>query len=317
MILVINSGMVKSKIKPIKLKMKPTKPQINECLWGWFLIAPTIIGLLVLNIIPIFQNLYLSFFKNGAFGRGNIFIGLDNYKTMLSDVQVWHALVNTLKYTIIVVPLTIVLSMVIAVLLNGKLRGKSLYRTIYFIPMMAAPAAVTMVWKWLYNNQFGLLNVFLKKIGLGRIDWISDPKVAIYSIAIIGIWSAIGYNMVLLLAGLQEIPKDYYEAANIDGANIFAQFFNITLPLISPTLFFVMVTSIIQSMQVFDVIYMMIDVTNPAYNKTVSLVYLFYNNSFKYSNKGYGSAIVMLLLVIIMIITVVQMKVQKKWVNYM
>ncbi|WP_416233812.1 carbohydrate ABC transporter permease [Clostridium estertheticum] len=297
--------------------MKPTKPQINECLWGWFLIAPTIIGLLVLNIIPIFQNLYLSFFKNGAFGRGNIFIGLDNYKTMLSDVQVWHALVNTLKYTIIVVPLTIVLSMVIAVLLNGKLRGKSLYRTIYFIPMMAAPAAVTMVWKWLYNNQFGLLNVFLKKIGLGRIDWISDPKVAIYSIAIIGIWSAIGYNMVLLLAGLQEIPKDYYEAANIDGANIFAQFFNITLPLISPTLFFVMVTSIIQSMQVFDVIYMMIDVTNPAYNKTVSLVYLFYNNSFKYSNKGYGSAIVMLLLVIIMIITVVQMKVQKKWVNYM
>ncbi|MBX4262463.1 sugar ABC transporter permease [Clostridium estertheticum] len=309
--------MVKSKIKPIKLKMKPTKPQINECLWGWFLIAPTIIGLLVLNIIPIFQNLYLSFFKNGAFGRGNIFIGLDNYKTMLSDVQVWHALVNTLKYTIIVVPLTIVLSMVIAVLLNGKLRGKSLYRTIYFIPMMAAPAAVTMVWKWLYNNQFGLLNVFLKKIGLGRIDWISDPKVAIYSIAIIGVWSAIGYNMVLLLAGLQEIPKDYYEAANIDGANIFAQFFNITLPLISPTLFFVMVTSIIQSMQVFDVIYMMIDVTNPAYNKTVSLVYLFYNNSFKYSNKGYGSAIVMLLLVIIMIITVVQMKVQKKWVNYM
>ncbi|MBX4267137.1 sugar ABC transporter permease [Clostridium estertheticum] len=309
--------MVKSKIKPIKLKMKPTKPQINECLWGWFLVAPTIIGLLVLNIIPIFQNLYLSFFKNGAFGRGNIFIGLDNYKTMLSDVQVWYALVNTLKYTIIVVPLTIVLSMVIAVLLNGKLRGKSLYRTIYFIPMMAAPAAITMVWKWLYNNQFGLLNVFLKKIGLERIDWISDPKVAIYSIAIIGIWSAIGYNMVLLLAGLQEIPKDYYEAANIDGANIFAQFFNITLPLISPTLFFVMVTSIIQSMQVFDVIYMMIDVTNPAYNKTVSLVYLFYNNSFKYSNKGYGSAIVMLLLVIIMIITVVQMKVQKKWVNYM
>lgn len=317
MILVINSGMVKSKIKPIKLKMKPTKPQINEWFWGWFLIAPTIIGLLVLNIIPIFQNLYLSFFKSGAFGRGNIFIGLDNYKTMLSDVQVWYALVNTLKYTIIVVPLTIVLSMVIAVLLNGKLRGKSLYRTIYFIPMMAAPAAVTMVWKWLYNNQFGLLNVFFKKMGLGGVDWISDPKVAIYSVAIIGIWSAIGYNMVLLLAGLQEIPKDYYEAANIDGANIFAQFFKITLPLISPTLFFVMVTSIIQSMQVFDVIYMMIDVTNPAYNKTVSLVYLFYNNSFKYSNKGYGSAIVMLLLVIIMIITVVQMKVQKKWVNYM
>ena len=306
----VNSDVAKGKIKP-------TKREVNEWFWAWFLIAPTIIGLIVLNIIPIFQTLYLSFFKSGDFGRGNIFIGLNNYKQMLTDVQVWYALGNTLKYTIIVVPLTIIFSMIIAVLLNSNLKGKSLYRTIYFIPMMAAPAAVTMVWKWLYNNQFGLLNVFLKKIGIGAVGWINDPKVALISIAIIGIWSTIGYNMVLLLAGLQEIPRDYYEASNIDGANAVVQFFNITLPLVSPTLFFVMVTSIIQSMQVFDVIYMMIDVTNPAYNKTVSLVYLFYNNSFKYSNKGYGSAIVMLLLIIIMIITVIQMKVQKKWVNYM
>ena len=306
----VNSDVAKGKIKP-------TKREVNEWFWAWFLIAPTIIGLIVLNIIPIFQTLYLSFFKSGDFGRENIFIGLNNYKQMLTDVQVWYALGNTLKYTIIVVPLTIIFSMIIAVLLNSNLKGKSLYRTIYFIPMMAAPAAVTMVWKWLYNNQFGLLNVFLKKIGIGAVGWINDPKVALISIAIIGIWSTIGYNMVLLLAGLQEIPRDYYEASNIDGANAVVQFFNITLPLVSPTLFFVMVTSIIQSMQVFDVIYMMIDVTNPAYNKTVSLVYLFYNNSFKYSNKGYGSAIVMLLLVIIMIITVIQMKVQKKWVNYM
>jgi len=307
---VVNSDVAKGKIKP-------TKREVNEWFWAWFLIAPTIIGLIVLNIIPIFQTLYLSFFKSGDFGRGNIFIGLNNYKQMLTDVQVWYALGNTLKYTIIVVPLTIIFSMIVAVLLNSNLKGKSLYRTIYFIPMMAAPAAVTMVWKWLYNNQFGLLNVFLKKIGIGAVGWINDPKVALISIAIIGIWSTIGYNMVLLLAGLQEIPRDYYEASNIDGANAVVQFFNITLPLVSPTLFFVMVTSIIQSMQVFDVIYMMIDVTNPAYNKTVSLVYLFYNNSFKYSNKGYGSAIVMLLLIIIMIITVIQMKVQKKWVNYM
>ena len=136
------------------------------------------------------------------------------------------------------------------------------------------------------------------------------------SIAIIGIWSIVGYNMVLLLAGLQEIPRDYYEASEIDGAGKVKQFFTVTLPLVTPTLFFVMVTTIIQSMQVFDVIYMMIDITNPAYEKTVSLVYLFYNNSFKYSDKGYGSAIVMLLLSIIMIITVIQIKVQKKWVNY-
>ncbi len=310
MIIVVN-------LQVTKVKIKPTKRRVNEWFWAWALVAPTIIGLLVLNIIPIFQTLYMSFFKSGDFGIGNIFVGLGNYKQMLYDVQVWDALANTLKYTIIVVPVTIVFSMIISVLLNGNLKGKSIYRTIYFIPMMAAPAAVTMMWKWLYNNQFGLLNVFIKKIGLGPVDWINNPNIALISVAIIGIWSTVGYNMVLLLAGLQEIPKDYYEASLIDGASPLAQFFKITLPLISPTLFFVIVTSVIQSMQVFDVIYMMIDVTNPAYNKTVSLVYLFYNNSFKYSNKGYGSAIVMLLLVIIMIITVIQMKVQKKWVNYM
>ena len=281
------------------------------------MIAPTMIGLIVLNIIPIFQTLYLSFFKSGAFGKGNIFVGLDNYVTMFHDPQVWYAVRNTLVYTCIVVPVTTVIALLLAVALNGKMKGKGIYRTIYFVPMVAAPAAVTMVWKWLYNNQYGLINHFLNSIGLDSVNWIDDPKVAMISIAIIGIWSNIGYSMVLLLAGLQEIPRDYYEASNIDGASPVKQFFSITVPLVSPTLFFVLVTSIITAMQMFDVVYMMLDVTSPSYDSTVTLVYLFYNNSFKYSNKGYGSAIVMLLLVIIMIITVIQQKLQKKWVNYM
>lgn len=308
-------GVVKS--TDTNIVIRRSKREVNEWCWGWFLIAPTVIGLLILNIIPIFQTFYMSFFKSGDFGRGNIFVGLDNYRKMLNDPQVWGALGNTIKYTVIVVPLAIIISMLVAVLLNGNIKGKSLYRTIYFIPVVATPAAITMVWKWLYNNQFGLLNVMLGKLGISHVDWINSPKIALISVAIIGIWSTVGYNMVLLLAGLQEIPRDYYEASTIDGASPVVQFFRITLPLLSPTLFFVMVTAIIQAMQVFDVIYMMLDVTSPAYDSTVSLVYLFYNNSFKYSNKGYGSAIVMLLLVIIMIITAIQMKVQKKWVNYM
>ncbi len=293
------------------------KKVFNEWCWGWGMILPTILGLMILNIIPIFETLYLSFFKSGAFGKGNVFVGIDNYKRLLLDRQVWCAVRNTLGYTLIVVPITIIIAMILAVCLNEKIKGKQVYRTIYFIPMVAAPAAITMVWKWLYNNQFGLINYVLTKLGLGRINWIDDPKVAMISIAIIGIWSAVGYSMVLLLAGLQEIPRDYYEASEIDGASRVKQFLTITLPLVSPTLFFVLVTSIITAMQVFDVIYMMIDVTSPSYESTVSLVYLFYNNSFKYSDKGYGSAIVMLLLGIIMIITIIQMKVQKKWVNYM
>lgn len=299
-----------------KLSNKVSKNTWNEWIWAWFLIAPTTIGLIVLNIIPIFQTAYLSFFKSGDFGRNHIFVGLDNYVRMFQDPQVWQAVVNTLVYTLLVVPVSIAFAMLIAVLLNRPIRGRSLYRTIYFIPMIAAPAAVTMVWRWLYNSNYGLINYLLSLLGIPPVNWTTDPKIAIVSIAIIGIWSFVGYNMVLLLAGLQEIPRDFYEASEIDGAGKVKQFFTVTLPLVTPTLFFVMVTTIIQSMQVFDVIYMMIDITNPAYEKTVSLVYLFYNNSFKYSDKGYGSAIVMLLLAIIMIITVIQIKVQKKWVNY-
>lgn len=289
----------------------------NEWLWGWGMVLPTILGLIVLNIIPIFQTFYLSFFKSGAFGKGNTFVGLENYKKMLQDTQVWYAVRNTLGYTCLVVPAATVIALFLAVALNGNIKGKGAYRTIYFIPMVAAPAAVTMVWKWLYNDKFGLLNHVLNRLGVGGVSWIDNPRIALLSVAVIGIWSSIGYSMVLLLAGLQEIPSDYYEASDIDGAGSVCQFFNITLPLISPTLFFVLVTSIITAMQVFDVIYMMVGVSSPSYDSTVSLVYLFYNNSFKYSDKGYGSAIVMLLLAIIMIITVIQTRLQRKWVNYM
>ena len=292
------------------------KGSLNEALWGWAMVAPTIIGLVVLNIIPIFQTLKMSFHKSGDFGRNDIFVGLANYQRMLGDAQVWQATWNTFKYTLLVVPTTVVLAILLAVLLNSKIKGKHVYRTIFFLPMVAAPAAVTMVWKWLYNTDFGLINFVLGKMGIGPVNWIEDPKIAMYSIALIGIWSTVGYSMILILAGLQEIPKDYYEAAKIDGASPVKQFFQITLPLVSPTLFFVVVTSIIQSMQVFDVIYMMEDIRSPACDKTVSLVYLFYNNSFKYTDKGYGSTIVILLLVIILLITALQMKAQKKWVHY-
>lgn len=288
----------------------------KEMFWGWIFIAPTLIGLLVLNIIPIFQTIYESFFQTGAFGRGNTFVGFKNYIEMFSDNQVWKSLLNTIIYTLIEVPFSIIIALVLAVLLNRKMRGRSLYRTIYFLPMVAAPAAVAMVWRWLYNSEFGLLNHMLSVLHLPAVNWVSNPKIALISVAVVGIWSVIGYNMVLFLAGLQEIPKDFYEAASIDGASFVRQFFHITVPLISPTMFFVTVTRVIGAMQVFDVIYMMIDKTNPALPSTRSLVYLFYQYSFVEGNRGYGSAVVVLLLIIIMIITIIQNKVQEKWVTY-
>ncbi len=291
---------------------KGTSRERNEFMWGWLFILPTMFGLIILNIIPIFQTIWQSFFKTGDFGKGNIFIGAENYIRLFGDTEVWQSVLNTFKYAIVEVPFSIAISLVLAVLLNRKMKGVSTYRTIFFLPMVAAPAAVAMVWRWLFNTEFGLLN----HIFGGSVQWISDPKIAVFSIAVIGIWSIIGYNMVLFLAGLQEIPRDYYEAADIDGANGIEQFFNITVPLLSPTIFFVSITRIIGGLQVFDLIFMVMDKNNPALYKTQSIVYLFYQNSFVENNKGYGSTIVVLLIAIIMVITVFQMIAQKKWVYY-
>lgn len=291
---------------------KGTSQERNEFIWGWIFILPTMIGLIVLNIYPIFKTIYESFFKTGDFGRDNQFIGAANYVKMFGDPEIWQALINTFKYAIVEVPFSIIISLVLAVLLNRKMKGRAVYRTIFFLPMVAAPAAIAMVWRWLFNAEFGLLNHIFGT----KTNWVSNPSIAIFSIAIIGIWSIIGYNMVLFISGLQEIPGDYYEAASIDGATGIKQFWHITCPLLSPTIFFVMITRVIGGLQVFDLIYMVIDKNNPALYKTQSLVYLFYQNSFVENNKGYGSTIVVLLLAIIMVITVIQMWGQKKWVHY-
>lgn len=293
-------------------RTKMTSRQKNEFLWGWMFIFPTMLGLIVLNIYPIIKTIYESFFKTGAFGKGNIFIGVDNYEKLVNTPDMWQSLINTFKYAIVEVPFSLAIALVLAVLLNRKMKGRSAYRTIFFLPMVAAPAAIAMVWRWLFNSEFGLLNNVLGT----KVNWISDPKLAVFSIAVIGVWSIIGYNMVLFLSGLQEIPKDYYEASNIDGASGIYQFFHITIPLLSPTIFFVTVTRIIGALQVFDLIFMVMDKNNPALNKTQSLVYLFYKYSFIENNKGLGSAVVVVLLIIIMVITVAQMQAQKKWVYY-
>ncbi len=296
-------------------KKKISKRKRSECIWGYIMIFPTLFGLVILNIKPLIDTFLLSFKQVGIFGTGS-FVGFSNYIKLFHDTEVIQATFNTFKYTIMVVPITIIFSLVIAVMLNSKIKGKTIYRTIYFIPMIATPAAIAMVWRWLYNSQYGIINYLLSLMGINGPNWLSSPNLALASIAIVGIWSGIGYNMVLLLAGLQEIPKDYYEAASIDGAGPITKFFRITLPLVSPTMFFVIVTSIIGSLQVFDTIFMMIDKASNVLDNTQSLVYLFYKYSFIMNDKGYASTIVVFLFIIIMIITFFQVKGQKKWVNY-
>jgi multiple sugar transport system permease protein len=197
-------------------------------------------------------------------------------------------------------------------MLNAKLKGKGIFRTIFFLPMVCAPAAVTMVWRWIFNSEYGILN---EALGL-HINWITDPKYVMFACAIVAIWSNIGYDAVLLLSGLQNISKSYYEAADIDGANKVTQFFQITLPMVSPTLFVVMIMRLMSSLKVYDLIYMMVEDTNPAVTSVQSLMYLFYRESFTSGNRGYGSAIVIWTVLLIGIVTVFQFIGQKKWVNY-
>lgn len=300
-------------MKQKKLNFKDKK--VLDCWWGYFMIAPTMIGLFILNIFPIFQTLYLSFTKTGTFGKST-FVGFQNYIDIFKDKQVLQSFLNTFTYTIIVVPLGVLLSLVVAVLLNSKIKGKTIYRTLFFLPVVSAPAAVAMVWRWMFNSKFGLINNGLAVVGIKGPNWLLQPKTAMLAIAIVGIWSMIGYNMIILLAGLQEISPTYYEAAEIDGAGPIRKFFSITFPLVTPTLFFVVITTLIGALQVFDVIYMMLDRKNEVIPKVQSTVMLFYTYSFERNMKGFGSAIIILLFLVILIITFIQLKLQKKWVHY-
>ncbi len=279
--------------------------------WGWIMVAPTIIGLLVLNLWPFVQTLYTSFCEHLGFGHYK-FIGLENYINMFQNAEFWKATWNTVYFCILTVPVGLFLSLLVAMLLNAKIKGKGVFRTIFFLPMVCAPAAVTMVWRWIFNADYGILN---QMFGI-HVNWITDSKVVMIACAVVAIWSNIGYDAVLLLAGLQNISKSYYEAANIDGASKVTQFFQITLPMVSPTLFVVMIMRLMASVKVYDLIYMMVEETNPAITSVQSLMYLFYRESFVAGSRGMGSAIVIWTVLLIGLVTVIQFIGQKKWVNY-
>lgn len=296
-------------------KKKATARQKKDWVAGYVFIAPVTLGLLVFYIWPFIQNFWFSFNNVNKFNVTH-FIGLDNYKQLIGDAEVWTTFGNTLKYVVFTVPIGLFLSICIAALLNAKIRGTSIYRTLYFLPSVTMAAAVAMVWKWVFNEKMGILNSVIAGLGGERVGWLTNPKTALFIVMLVGLWMSVGYNMIILLAGMQGIPKTYYEAASIDGAGGLAQFFKITIPLLTPSIFFVMITSIISGFQVFDVVYMMVLKSNPAYESTQTVVMLFYRQAFDYGYKGYAAAISILIFIAIMIVTIFQLIGQKKWVNY-
>lgn len=293
----------------------PVSKKSEQAMWAYIFIAPLLLGLIIFYIYPFLQSFFYSFTDINTFNQAQ-FVGLANYKKMFSDPQLWASTWNTIRYALIVVPIGLFFSLLTASLLNQNIRGKSLYRTLYFLPVVTMPAAIAMVWKWIFNGSYGILNSFLGLFGVPPQNWVQDPKFAMFMVCIVGIWMVVGYNTIILLAGIQGISRSYYEAASVDGANAFTQFFKITLPMLTPTLFFIMITGLISAFQVFDVIYMMIDKKSLSYESTQTLTMLFYRNGFDYSRKGYASAIAIFIFALIMIVTAVQLHFQKKWVNY-
>lgn len=279
------------------------------------LVSPLIIGLTVFYFIPMLQSVYYSFTEWGRFG-GSKFIGIENFKRLVQDQSVWRALKNTVTYALFTVPIGSFISILIATLLNSKIKGQGIYRVIYFLPAVTMTSAIGMIWRWMYNSQYGIINQILEMVGISGPNWLTDSNFAMISLIIVGIWASLGQSIVLYLAALQGISRAFYEAAVIDGANPFEKFFNITLPLITPTIFFNILTSLIGSLQVYDLIMLMYMKTNPALEEVQSLAYLFYQQSFVFNDKGYGAAISVVLLILTLIVTAVQFKFQDKWVHY-
>lgn len=277
--------------------------------------APLLLGILTFYLIPMLQNAFYSFTQWGQFG-GYSFTGIANYKKLLADPTVLVALKNTVTYAIFTVPIGVAISIIIAVLLNNKIKGVSFYRVIYFLPAVTMTSAVAMIWKWMFNSEYGIINQLLSKIGIVGPNWLTDTRWAMIALIIVGVWSSLGTSIVLYLAGLQGVSTSFYEAADMDGAGPIRKFFSITLPLLTPTVFFNLITSLISALQVYDLIFLMYSETNPALKSVQSLSYLFYRNAFVFNDKGYAAAISVVLLGITLIITVINFRLQKKWVHY-
>ncbi len=244
------------------------------------------------------------------FSTDKTYVGLDNYIRMFSDPEFWLVMKNTLIYTICTVPLNMIISLAIAVALNKILFGKKLLRTAFFTPVIISPVAAAVIWRWMYDPNFGLLNYGLSFFGIDSINWLNDTNTAMIAIIIMGVWKTFGINMVLFSAGLQGIPETYYEAAKIDGANRWTRFWKISIPLLAPTTFFILIMSMIGSFQVFDIVYVL--TSGGPLGSTKVLVFYLYENAFKYFDMGYASAVAYVLFALLITLSLLQVRFARK-----
>jgi multiple sugar transport system permease protein len=287
----------------------------RESLWAYLLIGPWIVGFLWFTLLPTLASLYFSFTDlTYTISKWPNFIGLTNYINMfVKDIRFWHSLKVTLTYAIFAIPLGLVFGLLLALLLNAKVPGLSIWRTLYYTPSVVSGVAVAVLWLYLFYPPYGLINWLLSLIHIAGPSWLASPDWALPALIIMSLWS-VGGGMIIYLAGLQGIPTAFYEAAEIDGANSVQSFFNITLPLITPVLFYNLVIGIIGTFQIFTSVYVM-TAGGPAEATLFYNLYL-YNNAFKYHQMGYASALAWVLFLIVLILTLLVFRSSSTWVYY-
>ncbi|MFJ2978657.1 carbohydrate ABC transporter permease [Curtobacterium sp. NPDC087082] len=293
-----------------------TRPRAHRTdgFWPWLFVLPLLVGVGTFYIWPIIQTFWYSFTTWGVFG-GATFSGIANYVRLVSDPQLYQSLLNTVIYTVIVL-LGIPVAVWLASLLNTPgLRFAQFYRVLFFLPYVAMPAAIALVWRIMFNGDYGIVNWFIGLFGIDGPYWISTPGFALVAVSLVGLWSSLGFSMIILGAGLKDIPPELYEAAELDGASRWRQFRSVTVPLLSPSIFFVVIVTTISSFQLFDLLYAILGSTNPVIPKTMSLVFYFYSAGFIDNDKGFAAAIAMVIFVLIGIVTLVQFRFQRKWVQ--
>ncbi len=287
----------------------------SETRWAWLFLAPCFLGLLIFTYLPVLASFGLSFSYWNLLGTPK-FVGLENYATVLNSPLFWQSFWVTWIFVVVSGVLQVALSLALAVWLNRAIRGQSLFRTAYFLPFITPMISVALVWGWLYDPSYGILNWLLKTAHLINqpIAWLYDTKTALWAVIILRVWKDIGYTMVIFLAGLQAVPPSLYESAHLDGASSWRIFWRITLPMITPTLFFVSIMALINGFQTFDSVYLLTQ-GGPEHS-TELLVYWMFKNAFEFYKIGPASAIAYILFLVILVLTLVQWQLRKRWVLY-
>lgn len=298
----------------VPIALKARLPRVNRFelskqLFAYISLLPVLAIYAILRIIPISQSFMYSLYKSKMVNPQAKFIGLGHYKSLLNDELFLLAIRNTTLFAVFVVFFSVVIALGLAVLLAGKVRFGGLYEALYFIPVITPMVPVSVVWKWIYDPTYGLLNYFLSWFGIGPVGWLTYPQTAMYAIIIMSVWKVIGYNMVIFLVGIKNIPSIYYEAASIDGANSWDLFWRITLPLLRPILLYVLVTSTISAYNVFTQVYVMTLGSQAAPGRAVRvLVFDIYENGFRYFRMGYASTEAVILTIIVLALTLIQFR---------